>query len=138
MATPSPISEIRNCTTKLTSLKVVNPSTSRKVVRIETAAISSGSRARNDANTNSSTSSAPAAPSRVSASTLGPSVSPPADNSPYDVSPPSSPAWSAAWARAGSSCASMPGPKDVGGGPWMREYAVSPSGAMNASSPVVA
>ena len=82
MATPRPISEIRNCTTKLTSLKVVRPSTSRKVVRMETAAISSGTNARNEAKTNSSTSSAPAAPSSVSARTLGPSVSPPADSSP--------------------------------------------------------
>ena len=49
MATPRPISEIRNCTTKLTSLNVVSPSTSRNVVRIETAAISSGSSARKDA-----------------------------------------------------------------------------------------
>jgi hypothetical protein len=60
MATPSPISEIRNCTTKLTSLKVVRPSTSKKVVRIETAAINNGRKAKKDAKTNSSTSSEPA------------------------------------------------------------------------------
>jgi hypothetical protein len=49
MATPSPMSEIRNCTTKLTSLKVVSPKTIRNVVRIETAAMSSGRKARKDA-----------------------------------------------------------------------------------------
>ena len=45
----------------LTSVNVVSPSTSMNVVRIDTAAMSSGSSARNDANTKSSTSSAPAA-----------------------------------------------------------------------------
>ena len=75
MATPRPIRAIRNCTTKLTSLNVVRPSTSKNVVRIETAAIIIGTSARNDAKTKISTSSAPAAPSSVSASTLGPSLS---------------------------------------------------------------
>ncbi len=56
-------------------------------MRIDTAAMSSGTKARNDANTNSRTSKAPAAPSSVSTKTLGPSVSPPADRSPYDVKP---------------------------------------------------
>ena len=59
MATPRPISEMRNCTTKLTSLNVLSRSTSRNVVRIETAAMSSGRKARNEANTKSSTASAP-------------------------------------------------------------------------------
>ena len=40
----------------LTSVNVVSPSTSRNVVRIDTAAMSSGSSARNEANTKSSTS----------------------------------------------------------------------------------
>ena len=80
--TPRPINEIRNWTTKLTSLKVVSPSTSKNVVRMETAAISNGRNAKNDAKTKSSTRRAPAAPSRVSASTLGPWVSPPTDSMP--------------------------------------------------------
>ena len=66
----------------LTSVNVVSPSTSMNVVRIDTAAMSSGSSARNDANTNSSTSSAPAAPSSVSTRTLEPSLSPPAASRP--------------------------------------------------------
>ena len=92
MATPRPINAMRNSTTKLTSVTVVRPRTRRNVVRIETAAISSGTSARNDANTKISTASAPVAPSSVSNRTLGPEVSPPADSSPYDVRPTSKPA----------------------------------------------
>jgi hypothetical protein len=44
-------------------------------VRIDTAAITSGSSARNDANTNASTASAPTAPIIVSPSTPGPLLS---------------------------------------------------------------
>ncbi len=54
-------------------------------MRIETAAMTSGSRARNDAKTKISTTSAPAAPNSVSVRTPGPEESPPADNMPYDV-----------------------------------------------------
>ena len=48
---------------------------------MDTAAISSGSSARKDPNTNASTASAPAAPISVSASTPGPLVSLPACSS---------------------------------------------------------
>ena len=54
---------------KLTSTSPVRPSTARKVVRMATAAISSGTRARNEPNTKASTHSAPTAPTRVSTST---------------------------------------------------------------------
>lgn len=80
MATPSPTSEMRNCTTKLTAVSSVSPSTSRNVVRIETAAMTSGTSAKNDAKTKVSTTSAPTAPSRVSTSTLGPELPPPAES----------------------------------------------------------
>ncbi len=62
----------------LTSVNVVSPSTSMNVVKIDTAAMSSGSSARNDANTKSSTIRAPAAASSVSTRTLDSSWSPPA------------------------------------------------------------
>ena len=75
----------------LTSLNVVSPSTSMNVVRMDTAAMSSGSSARNDANTKSSTRSAPAAPSRVSIRTLASSWSPPAASRAYEVRPLSKP-----------------------------------------------
>ena len=78
-----------------------------KVVRIDTAAMSIGSSARNDAYTKIKTSSAPAAPNSVSTRTLGPSVSPPCDSMPYDVRPLSKPLLSAALFSAGSSGASM-------------------------------
>ena len=83
-------------------------------MRIETAAMTSGTSARNEAKTKIRTTSAPAAPSRVSVSTPGPDESPPADSMPYDVSPLVKPLPAAAWSRAGSICVSMPGPKDVG------------------------
>ena len=51
-------------------------STHRNVDRIETAATTIGTSARNDAKTKMSTSRAPAAPSSVSTSRLGPLVSP--------------------------------------------------------------
>ena len=70
---PSPISAIRNCTTKLTSVNVVSPSTSRKVVRIDTAAISSGTkREERREHEQQHERARPAAPSSVSTSTLGP------------------------------------------------------------------
>jgi hypothetical protein len=66
----------------LTSVNVVSARTSMKVVRMDTAAMSSGSSARNDAYTNSSASSAPAAAINVSIRTLEFSCSPPADSRP--------------------------------------------------------
>ena len=110
----------------------------RKVVRIETAAISSGTRARNEAKTNSSTAKAPRAPISVSASTLGPDESPPAESSSYDVSPTSMPEGFAARCRTGSSFVSRPGPKPDGGGPCTRPKVVAPSVDTNRSSPVEA
>ena len=53
----------------------------RNVVRIETAAMRSGTSARSDAKTNASTARAPSAPSSVSSSTLGPPLSPPPEES---------------------------------------------------------
>ena len=72
---PSPISATRNWTMKLTSTSPVRPSTARKVVRMATAAISSGTRARNEPNTKASTSRAPMAPTSVSTSTPVPAGS---------------------------------------------------------------
>src|SRR6266487_212448 len=69
IATPRPMSATRNCTMKLTSVKVVKPRITRKVARIETAAISSGTRASSEPNTKASTASAPSPPSSVSVST---------------------------------------------------------------------
>ena len=60
---------------KLTSTSPVRPSTARKVVRMATAAISSGTRARNEPNTKASTSRAPRNPARVSTSTPVPAGS---------------------------------------------------------------
>ena len=56
---------------KLMSMTYVSSSTMMKVVRMDTAAITSGTRARNEAKTKSSTARAPRAPSSVSARTLG-------------------------------------------------------------------
>ena len=101
---------MRNCTTKLTSLNVVSPSTSRNVVRIETAAMSSGTRARKDAKTKSSTTSAPRAPNIVSARTLGPSLLLlPADSRPYDVTPVVNPLPCAAFSSAAPQLGLRPG-----------------------------
>ena len=72
---------MRNCTTKLTSVNTVSSSTIRNVVRIETAAMSNGTRASSEAKTNARTARAPSAPSSVSSSTLGPLLSPPPDAS---------------------------------------------------------
>ncbi len=72
MATPSPISAIRNSTIWLTAVKCVSPPSARKVVRIEIPAITSGTNARKLANTNASTTSAPSAPSIASATTPAP------------------------------------------------------------------
>ena len=66
----------------LTSVNVVSTSTSMNVVRMDTAAMSSGSSARNDAKTKSSTSRAPAAPSRTSTRMPVPPLSPPAASRP--------------------------------------------------------
>lgn len=70
-----------DCTTKLTSVSSVRSSTSKNVVRIETAAMTNGTSAKKDAKTKVSTTSAPTAPNKVSTSTLGPALSPPADSS---------------------------------------------------------
>jgi hypothetical protein len=60
---------------KLTSTSPVRPSTARKVVRMATAAISSGTRARKEPNTKASTTRAPRPPARVSTSTPVPAGS---------------------------------------------------------------
>ena len=57
-------------------MTVVSPQTTRNVVRIETIAIRIGTIARNEANTNASTSSAPKPPSSASSSTPGPLLPP--------------------------------------------------------------
>ncbi len=57
-----------------TSVRNVRPRTTRKVARIDTAATSNGTRARNDANTKARTASAPAPPIIVSTSTPGPEL----------------------------------------------------------------
>src|SRR4051812_7142588 len=72
MATPSPISATRNSTMNDMSMTYVNGNNKMNVVRIEAAATTIGSNARNDANTNASTASAPTAPRRTSANTPGP------------------------------------------------------------------
>ena len=77
MATPRPISAIRNWTIGETAVSWVSPSSSRNVVRIETIAITSGTNARNEANTKASTTSAPSPPSTASTRTPGPSLLPP-------------------------------------------------------------
>src|SRR5690348_15610009 len=59
----------------------VTPSTTSSVVRIDTAAISSGTSASSDANTNASTASAPSAPNIVSANTPGPLSLPESESS---------------------------------------------------------
>ena len=55
----------------------MSPSSSTNVVKIDTTAITSGTTARNEANTNTSTTSAPRPPSTASVSTPGPSLLPP-------------------------------------------------------------
>ncbi len=74
------------------------------------------------------------APSRVSASTLGPSVSPPADSSPYEVRPASRPVCAAACSRAGPTTASIPGPKPAGCGPCTSAKALRPSSVRKAGA----
>src|SRR5918996_978262 len=60
-----------------TSVNSVSPRRSRKVVKIETIAIPSGTTARNEAKTKLSTIRAPNPPSTASSSTPGPSPPPP-------------------------------------------------------------
>src|SRR6185437_4779129 len=60
-----------------TSATYVSASTKSSVVRIETAAIRSGTNASSEANTNASTTSAPAPPISVSTNTPGPFSEPP-------------------------------------------------------------
>jgi hypothetical protein len=67
---------------------------------IEAAATTSGSSARNDANTNASTASAPTPPRRVSASTPGPSDSEPTASASSPVTPTMLPAGLAASSAA--------------------------------------
>ena len=107
-------------------------------MRIDTAAMISGTRARNDAKTKINTARAPTAPNSVSTRTLGPSVSPPAASRLYDVSPGSRPAAAAASVSTGSSWASKPGPKPVGSGPCTSAKVLLPSSVTNRSSPVLA
>jgi hypothetical protein len=59
-----------------TSVTPVRPQTSRKLVVTETTAITSGTTARNEANTNASTTSAPIAPSSASANSPSPPPAP--------------------------------------------------------------
>ena len=77
MATPRPISATRNCTISETSVTRASPPMNRKLTGIAIAAMTSGTSARNDANTNASTIRAPRAPNTVSASTPGPPPPPP-------------------------------------------------------------
>lgn len=72
MAIPRPTRATRNSTMKDTSVRYVRPRTTSNVVRIETAATTSGTKARNEANTKARTTRAPAAPMRVSVKTPGP------------------------------------------------------------------
>jgi hypothetical protein len=64
------MSATRYSTITLTSVKVVSPTTTRKVARIETAATSRGASASSEPNTNASTASAPSPPTSVRVSTL--------------------------------------------------------------------
>jgi hypothetical protein len=70
-----------------TLANVVTPSTTSSVVRIELAAITSGTNASSEPNTNASTASAPPAPIRVSTSTPGPFEVPPFASWSRPVSP---------------------------------------------------
>ena len=76
MATPNPMSDTRNCTMNETSVKRARPLMMRSVDGIATMAMSSGTRARNDANTNASTRRAPTPPISTSTSRLGPLLLP--------------------------------------------------------------
>ena len=67
------------------------------VVTMDTAAMSSGSSARNDPNTNARTAKAPAPPMRVSKSTPGPLASPPKESSDNPVTSVRYPVGSAEW-----------------------------------------
>jgi predicted ribonuclease toxin of YeeF-YezG toxin-antitoxin module len=69
MATPTPISTIRNCTIGETSATAVK-------ARSGTNAISKGTTASTDAKTKTRTNSAPKPPITASSSTQGPSLSP--------------------------------------------------------------
>ena len=66
------MSAMRNCTIGEIGVIVVSPHTTRNEVRIDTIAITIGTKASNEANTNASTISAPKPPSRASSSTPGP------------------------------------------------------------------
>ena len=61
MATPSPIRAIRNCTTTETSVASASGQSTRNVVGMAIAAISSGTSAISEPKTNASTMSAPSA-----------------------------------------------------------------------------
>ena len=76
MATPSPISATRNSTIIETLVTCVTPHRTRKVVMIETIAISRGTKASSEANTKASTTSAPRPPSTDSSNTPGPLAPP--------------------------------------------------------------
>jgi hypothetical protein len=129
---------MRNSTTKLTSVNVVRPSTIRNVVRIDTVAMTNGTKARNDANTKASTANAPSPPSRVSTSTLGPLLSPPPASMSYEVRPASSPVRSAAALTAARTSASKLAPNSVGSGTNTRPNVDRPSSVRKRGSFVLA
>jgi hypothetical protein len=120
---------------KLTSVRLVSPRMTRKVVRIATPAISSGTRASSEPNTNASTASAPSPPSSVSASTPPPSASPPPASWPIPVTWRVADGGSAPRIAAPTAGPRSGPPKPDGGGNTSPKV-VRPSAATNRRSPV--
>jgi hypothetical protein len=141
MATPSPISAIRNSTIWLTPVISVSPLTTRKVASTETPPMSRGRKARKLPNTTARMSRAPRPPIIDSASTPVPLLllaGLPACSSCMPVSPACQPR-GAAWVRARWMAGAAPGPPNpVCGAVNTSANVDRPSRVRNARSCVVA
>ena len=113
-------------------------SSSRKVVRIETAATSMGRNASKDAKTNSKTARAPSPPSKVSASTLLPPDSSPTARASMPVTPTVAPSGACALTALRTTSVGRTLAKLSGKGSKTIAYAVRSSSVRKAASPVLA
>ena len=107
-------------------------------MRIDTAAMSSGTKASSEANTNASTASAPPAPKSVSANTPGPSLLPPLASWLSPVSPTCAPAGRAVATARLIATGSLGAPNVFSSGVNTIAYVERPSFVTKRRSPVTA
>ena len=122
---------------KETSVRVVRPRITSRVVRMETAATASGTSARKEAKTRASTTSAPTAATRVSRRTPGPLLSPPDSSACRPVVATVSPG-SEVRSEASMAEAAVSPPKEVAVGSKRRAKVERPSELTKPWSPVEA